>query len=237
MRSKTAFRCRCALPMMAKNCRRPWSGPGVPEETAAVLVLVEDPDSPTPKPLVHAVVLDRSGRDASCCRASSPATPHSRTISKSARIPSCRAAICRPIRRRGMGCIATSSRSSRWLRRRIPTASMSRRCAPGDGNRVFWQGGCWSELTGAADRNYRCGCPKRPSSKGPLCMATSIVPPAPGLMSPGLCRLGPNHKIFLDRSSHRFFIGRFSHVQHDPYVRGGRDSARRPRRMCWSQPF
>lgn len=38
-----------------------WSG--VPDEAEAVLVVVEDADSPTPKPLVHAVVLDRNGGD------------------------------------------------------------------------------------------------------------------------------------------------------------------------------
>jgi len=34
-----------------------WSG--IPDGTAAVLVIIEDADSPTPKPLVHAIVIDQ----------------------------------------------------------------------------------------------------------------------------------------------------------------------------------
>jgi phosphatidylethanolamine-binding protein (PEBP) family uncharacterized protein len=34
-----------------------WSG--IPESTAAILVIIEDADSPTPKPLVHAIVIDQ----------------------------------------------------------------------------------------------------------------------------------------------------------------------------------
>ena len=38
---------------------------GVPMNAEAVLVLVEDADSPTPRPLVHAIVWDLPGSDAS----------------------------------------------------------------------------------------------------------------------------------------------------------------------------
>jgi len=38
-----------------------WSG--LPEETGSVVVLVEDADAPTPKPLVHAIVVDLPGTD------------------------------------------------------------------------------------------------------------------------------------------------------------------------------
>jgi phosphatidylethanolamine-binding protein (PEBP) family uncharacterized protein len=41
----------------------PLAWTGVPAEASAVLVIVEDADSPTPKPLVHAIVLDRAGGD------------------------------------------------------------------------------------------------------------------------------------------------------------------------------
>ncbi|MDB5361190.1 MAG: phosphatidylethanolamine-binding protein [Rhodospirillales bacterium] len=34
-----------------------WSG--VPDDTGAILVIIEDADSPTPKPLVHAIVIDQ----------------------------------------------------------------------------------------------------------------------------------------------------------------------------------
>ena len=48
-----------------KRLSPPLSWSGVPDEAEAVLVVVEDVDSPTPKPLVHAVVLDRNGGDGS----------------------------------------------------------------------------------------------------------------------------------------------------------------------------
>lgn len=36
---------------------------GLPEGTEAVVIIIEDADSPTPDPLVHAIVLDLPGRD------------------------------------------------------------------------------------------------------------------------------------------------------------------------------
>jgi Raf kinase inhibitor-like YbhB/YbcL family protein len=41
----------------------PLAWTGVPVGASAVLIIVEDADSPAPKPLVHAVVLDRAGGD------------------------------------------------------------------------------------------------------------------------------------------------------------------------------
>lgn len=38
-----------------------WSG--LPQDTGSVVVLVEDADAPTPKPLVHAIVVDLPGTD------------------------------------------------------------------------------------------------------------------------------------------------------------------------------
>lgn len=41
----------------------PLAWTGVPAGASAVLIIVEDADSPAPKPRVHAVVLDRAGGD------------------------------------------------------------------------------------------------------------------------------------------------------------------------------
>jgi Raf kinase inhibitor-like YbhB/YbcL family protein len=40
-----------------------WSG--IPDGTAAILLIIEDADSPTPKPLVHAIVIDQREGSAS----------------------------------------------------------------------------------------------------------------------------------------------------------------------------
>ena len=47
-----------------EGCSPPIEWLGVPPEAQAVVLLVEDADSPTPEPLVHAIVWDLPGADA-----------------------------------------------------------------------------------------------------------------------------------------------------------------------------
>jgi hypothetical protein len=47
-----------------------WSG--VPADAEAVVILVEDADSPTPQPLVHAIVWDLPGNDGSLAEGALP---------------------------------------------------------------------------------------------------------------------------------------------------------------------
>ena len=47
-----------------EGCSPPIEWSGVPPEAQAVVLLVEDADSPTPEPLVHAIVWDLPGVDA-----------------------------------------------------------------------------------------------------------------------------------------------------------------------------
>lgn len=52
-----------------------WSG--VPVDARSVVVLVEDADSPTPQPLVHAIVWNLPGRDGSLAEGAMDGTPYS----------------------------------------------------------------------------------------------------------------------------------------------------------------
>lgn len=49
---------------------------GVPAETAALVVVVEDADSPTPHPLVHAIVVDLPPSDGGLHESALPSTDH-----------------------------------------------------------------------------------------------------------------------------------------------------------------
>jgi hypothetical protein len=51
-----------------------WSG--VPTRAAAVLLIVEDADAPTPNPLVHAIVVDLEGCDGALAEAALPSHDH-----------------------------------------------------------------------------------------------------------------------------------------------------------------
>ena len=52
-----------------------WSG--VPAEARSVVVLVEDADSPTPQPLVHAIVWNLPGHDGGLAEGAMDGTPYS----------------------------------------------------------------------------------------------------------------------------------------------------------------
>jgi Raf kinase inhibitor-like YbhB/YbcL family protein len=57
----------------------PLSWSGAPADTAAIAIIVEDADSPTPHPLVHAIVIDLEGTDDSLAEGalSAPNQPRS----------------------------------------------------------------------------------------------------------------------------------------------------------------
>ncbi len=46
-----------------QDCRRPLAWRGVPAGTAEIVMVIEDADSPTPAPLVHAILVGLPGRD------------------------------------------------------------------------------------------------------------------------------------------------------------------------------
>lgn len=50
----------------------PLEWKGVPTGTAAVMLIIEDADSPTPSPLVHAIVADLPGRDGALAEGALP---------------------------------------------------------------------------------------------------------------------------------------------------------------------
>ena len=125
----------------------------LPEGTAALALLVEDADSPSLNPIVHAVVWDldlprtasrkaRSGRSATARPAATGPRPGATAI--------CSAAGCRSTRPRGMASIIMCSNCS--LCRRSPTSSARRggpRCS------TSLAGACWGSgvLTGTYSRD------------------------------------------------------------------------------------
>ncbi|MEO5883284.1 MAG: YbhB/YbcL family Raf kinase inhibitor-like protein [Caldimonas sp.] len=54
----------------------PLQWTGVPEGAAAVLLIVEDADSPTPQPLVHAIVVELPGGDGALQESALPSPDH-----------------------------------------------------------------------------------------------------------------------------------------------------------------
>ena len=99
----------------------PLQWAGVPAASTSVVLIVEDADSPTPHPLVHAIAIGLPGADGELRQGGWPTTPTRRTRPGSAATPTCSAAGCRPIRRPGTAAIATRSRCSRSAaRRRCP---------------------------------------------------------------------------------------------------------------------
>jgi hypothetical protein len=111
----------------------PLQWTGVPEAAASVLLIVEDADSPTPQPLVHAIVVALPAGDGALQEAALPSRDHDGArASRSAATRICRRRGCRPIRRPGTACIATRSRCSRSRPARRSTASPARGGARGD---------------------------------------------------------------------------------------------------------
>ena len=81
----TAFGHDGPMPADASEDGRRISPPltwrNVPDGTAGIVLIVEDADSPTPAPLVHAIVLDLAGQDGALAEgdllsAGSPGKPH-----------------------------------------------------------------------------------------------------------------------------------------------------------------
>jgi Raf kinase inhibitor-like YbhB/YbcL family protein len=54
----------------------PLQWTGVPPDAASLLMIVEDADSPTPQPLVHAIVVDLDGADGAIAEGALPSADH-----------------------------------------------------------------------------------------------------------------------------------------------------------------
>ena len=82
----------------------PLQWTGVPAAAASLLLIVEDADSPTPQPLVHAIVVGLPRRDGALAEAALPSDEiTTEPARRSAATRICRRAGCRPIRRPGHG--------------------------------------------------------------------------------------------------------------------------------------
>ena len=86
----------------------------MPAAATSLVVVVEDADSPTPHPLVHAIVVDLPPADGALAEGALPSADHEGDgAAMPAATPTSRRPGCRPIRRPAMACTATPSRSSR----------------------------------------------------------------------------------------------------------------------------
>ncbi len=100
----------------------------MPAGTAEIVIVIEDADSPTPAPLVHAILVGLPGRDGGLVEGElkSPGAAGTPPIG-SARTRSSRPSICRPTRRPGTARTAMPCRSSR------STAPLALDAEPGRG--------------------------------------------------------------------------------------------------------
>ncbi len=69
---RTTRRCRGAIPLMAKGVSPPLQWTGLPAGAASLLLIVEDADSPTPNPLVHAIVVNLAADSGALAEAAIP---------------------------------------------------------------------------------------------------------------------------------------------------------------------
>ena len=71
--------CRRATRPTARACRRRCNGPGCRPDAASLVLVVEDADSPTPHPLVHAIAVGLPAEDGNLPEAAFPSADNAGT--------------------------------------------------------------------------------------------------------------------------------------------------------------
>ena len=97
----------------------PLQWTGVPPGSASLVLVVEDADSPTPHPLVHAIAVGLPAEDGNLPEAAFPSPDNTGTGLHAGRNSYLQAAWLPPDPPPGHGCTAMPSRSSRWTARRL----------------------------------------------------------------------------------------------------------------------
>ena len=99
----------------------------LPDGSSFVAIIVEDADSPTPHPLVHAIVVNLDPRESSLVEGALTVPNIAVSVWKRGRIPFWRTRGCRRIPLRDMALTATFSKCShcavRYLKRRLAAKS------------------------------------------------------------------------------------------------------------------